>query len=153
MTKRQPSEHARAAKMIRAELKRHGIPAKVRARTASMMTAVDVDVTDVSPATRREIERFVGQFQYGSFDGMRDSYEHTNQRDDIPQVKWASVHVRHSDEMRAEAEAFCAGYWADWDSMSEMDRSDRIYRTLRNDQQGTEGYRFWQARKPRVRVA
>lgn len=147
------STHAAAAKMIRAELKRNGIPAKVRARTASMMTAVDVRVTDLSPATVREISAYVGQFEYGSFDGMTDCYNMTNVRDDIPQVKWANVRVEFSDEMQAAAEAFCAAYWGDWDGMREMDRQTRVYRTLSNDRPNTEGYRFWQARKPRVRVS
>ncbi len=153
MTKRTPSTQAQAAKMIRAEMKRNGIKARVTSSSASMMTEVTVRVTDVMPATRRAIEAFVGQFQYGHFDGMVDMYEHSNTRDDIPQVKFASVNVEYSDEMRAEAEAFCAGYWADWENMSEVDRQDRIYRTMRNDGQHTEGYRFWQARKPRVRAA
>ena len=117
-----------------------------------MMTAVDVNLTDVSPATRRAIEAYVRQFQYGHFDGMIDLYEYSNQRDDIPQVKFAQVHVEYSPELRAEAEAHCSGYWTDWQGLGELDRNDLVYRTLRNDGRYTEGYRFWQARKPRVRA-
>ena len=152
MTK-QISNHAAAAKQIRKHLKANGVAARVRSSTASMMTAVDVDLVDTTPAARREIEAYVSQFEYGHFDGMTDCFHMSNVRDDIPQVKYAHVNVRYSDELQAAAAEFCESYWADWDSLCEMDRNDRIYRTLRNDQPHTEGYRFWLARKPRVRAA
>lgn len=153
MTKRIPSEQARVATMIRKHMKAHGIAAKVTSSSASMMTEVTVRVSNMSPAAVREIEIYIGQFMYGHFDGMQDMYEHSNTRDDIPQAKFVTLDNRMSDEMRAEAEAFCADYWADWSELNEWDRDNRVHRTLSNDKPWTEGYRFWQARKPRVRAA
>lgn len=138
------STHAAAAKLIRAELKKNGIAGRVRARTASMMTAVDVDVVDLAPWTRRELEAYVGQFEYGHFDGMDDSYHYSNRRDDLPQVKYAHVHNKMSDELRAEIEAWIESYFAPGHDLSAW----QIFNDDRNFGRG-----FWQARKPRVRLA
>ena len=99
------SEHAAAARMIRRELKGHGIPASVTSRSFAGGTAVDVVIYDQLPATVAKIEAFVAEFQYGRFDGMTDCYDYTNRREDLPQVKYAHVHVRYSDEIRQAAEA------------------------------------------------
>lgn len=99
--KREPSTHAQAAKIIRAWLTTKGWPGKVRARTASMMTAVDVDIhADLTPAERKEAEEYVRQFAYGHFDGSDDSYRYSNTRTDIPQVKYTNVTVYYSDEIK-----------------------------------------------------
>lgn len=139
------SSHAAAAKMIRAELKKQGIKARVRARTASMMTAVDVTILqDVLPATLKQIEVFVGQFEYGHFDGMTDCYEYSNSRDDIPQVKFAHVSVEYSDELKAAAKA----YVAEINGIDEWERDRYEWLVI----QGTWGD-FWTSRKPRQRAA
>lgn len=144
MSKREITSHAAAAKLIRAELKKHGIEGRVRSRTASMMTAVDVDVEDLPPWTVRELKAFVGQFQYGHFDGMVDCYEYSNKRTDLPQVKFAHVHVRISEELRAEIEAWIESYYAPGHDLD-------AWRVFNDDK--SWGKAFWQARKPRVRLA
>ena len=50
--------------------------------------------------TTDEIEKLVGQFQYGHFDGMIDLYEYSNTRDDIPQAKF----VQSQRDFRNEEE-------------------------------------------------
>lgn len=138
--------HAAAAKMIRAEMKKHGIVGRVRARTASMMSAVDVYVTDLPPATRDALRAFVGQFEYGTFDGMTDCYNVDNRRDDLPQVKFAHVSNEMSHEMEAEIRAWLDSYYAPghdikpWEVFNVPSYSDRFAA-------------FWTARKPRQRAA
>ncbi len=90
MTKTKSSQAAAAA-MIRKELKKHGIKATVRSSSFAGGTSVDVTVSNLAPWVRREVEAFVGQFEYGHFDGMYDIYEYSNCRDDIPQVKFVFV--------------------------------------------------------------
>jgi len=103
MTK-QISDHAHAAKLIRAELKANGIKARVRASTASMTSSVDIYLTDcVAPWTVKEIEKFCNKFQYGHFDGMTDCYEYSNTNDNLPQVRFVFVHNGRSDEDRQRA--------------------------------------------------
>lgn len=147
------SIQAQAASIIRKHIKSHGIAARVTSSSASMMTAVDVDITDEMPATVRAVREYVGQFAYGHFDGMTDSYDYSNGREDIPQVKYAHVDVRFSDEMREAAREFCAAYWSDWNEINEWKQSDRVNECLHNDDPHTAGGRFWSDRKPRVRAA
>lgn len=147
MTKRAPSTQAQAAKLIRAELKKHGIAARVTSSSASMMTEVTVRLVDPTPEAARRIGAFVAGFQYGHFDGMDDSYHYSNKRPDLPQVKFASVETSFSDELRDEAVSWNAAYWSNWDEMREVDQDYRVWQTLQNPGP------FWTARKPRQLAA
>lgn len=106
MAKRELSEQAQAAKLIRAELKKHGIKARVRSSSASMTSSVDVYLTDELPATVAQVEEFCGKFQEGHFDGMTDCYEYSNTRSDLPQAKFVFVHNDLSEELRASVWAY-----------------------------------------------
>lgn len=98
---KQISCHAAAAKEIRQYLKAKGIKARVRAKTYSMGSSVDVYVQeDINPALAEELRLHCGQYQYGHFDGMIDLYEMSNVRDNIPQVKHVFVHVDYSDGLK-----------------------------------------------------
>lgn len=103
---KQLSTHAAAAKMIRQHLKSIGVPGKVKASSYSMGSSVRVEVSDITPAVRKELQAFVDQFQYGHFDGMNDYYEISNSRDDIPQVKYTFLEVDYSDELEQKAYDF-----------------------------------------------
>lgn len=141
----QLSNHAAAAAAIRAELKKHGLKARVRSRSFSMGDAVDVDVyADLMPAARKEVEAFCGQFQYGHFDGMQDLYEASNRRADLPQSKFVHVTVHYSDEIKAAAREYIAGI-----SGIEEWRRDQYEWMALNGSWGD----FWRDRKPRVRAA
>jgi len=82
------STHAQAAKMIRTELKKRGIKARVIASSASMTSSVDVYVCNQPKEVFEEIESFANKFQYGHFDGMTDCYEYSNTDENLPQVKF-----------------------------------------------------------------
>lgn len=97
------SEHAHAAKLIRKEIKSHGIKATVRAETASMTSSVNVYLENELPATVAAIEEFATKFQYGHFDGMTDSYEYSNKKEELPQVKFVFVNVSFTDSMKQAA--------------------------------------------------
>lgn len=139
---KQISNHAAAAKMIRAELKKNGIKARVRASSASMTSSVNVDILqDILPATRDAIEAFANRFQYGHFDGMTDCYEYSNNRDDLPQVRFVFVSVDYSDKTRAEAVALAEEMGYD-----EYDCGTVAHRILK----GSSHPEFWTTRKPRA---
>jgi len=91
MENKQITNHAAAGKIIRAFLKKEGIPGRVRGCAFAGGNAVDVYLENQTPAIREKVEAFANQFQYGNFDGMIDLYEYTNRRDDIPQVKFVFV--------------------------------------------------------------
>ena len=86
--KKEMSEHAKAAKAIRNELKAAfpGTQFSVRSDSFAGGTAVDVSWTD-GPCGQ-SVDAIINKYQYGHFDGMQDLYEYSNHRDDLPQVKY-----------------------------------------------------------------
>lgn len=108
MATREKSEHAAAAQAIRQDLKKAfpGVKFRVRSSSFSMGNGVDVDWTD--GPTRSEVDRIIGRYQYGHFDGMQDLYEYSNRRDDLPQAKYVSGSRSMSDRVRAELLAYVA---------------------------------------------
>ena len=156
------STQAQTAAMIRKHLKAHGIAARVTSESASMMTAVRVQLTgDPLPAARKEIETYCKQFQYGHFDGMIDMYEYSNGRDDIPQVKYITIDTQYSDEIKQEVYEYLCANFADFSDLSGnyVDNANAsagrewvstwVHRVL----MGSLNCDFWTARKPRVRAA
>ena len=152
------SKHAHVAKLIRAELKKHGVKGRVRAQSYAGGSSVDVCLTDEPPATVKAIKKFCGQFEMGYFDAMNDIYEYSNMRDDIPQVKFVFVLCEYSDELRQAAWDHARGHYADCEGAPEdlgeasnwrvgsFWASKFVYQILNGscDHAG-----FWSAHKPR----
>ena len=137
MTK-QISDHAAAAKMIRAELKKNGIKASVTASAYSMGNSVTVEINqDILPATKAAVVAFAERFQMGNFDGRDDSYNYDNRNDDLPQVKFVFVNVNYSDEIKAAAAEYLGGANAD----------ETVHMILNGS--GWMQTEFWNSQKPR----
>lgn len=100
--KKQLSQAALAAKQIRVILKKEfpGQKFSVTSENYSMGDSVRVNWID-GPKTD-DVSPLIKHFQYGTFDGMTDSYENTNSRPDIPQTKWVQVGRSISDETSAK---------------------------------------------------
>lgn len=86
--KRELSQQAQAAKMIREYCKSIGVKCTARSDSFSMGDSVDWEVRNVDPETYQQIKDYADQFQYGHFDGMDDSYNLSNTRSDLPQTKY-----------------------------------------------------------------
>lgn len=86
------SNHARAAQMIRRELKERfpGVKFSIRSRSYSGGSAVDIRSEPY--VDRQEVMAIVGKYQYGHFDGMTDTYHHSNTDESIPQVQFVQYH-------------------------------------------------------------
>lgn len=54
-----------------------------------------VDKNTPEYAMRRKVEAVTDKYTKGHFDGMTDSYDYSNRRDDIPQVKYITVGAYH----------------------------------------------------------
>lgn len=76
--KRPMSEHAKAANSIKKELKQKfpGINFKVKSSSFSGGNSVDV-AWDFGP-TSEEVNKLLYKYEYGTFDGMTDSYDYKN---------------------------------------------------------------------------
>ena len=96
----QPTEHAQAAKQIRAALKAAypKIAFRVTSKSYSGGSSVTVHWTD--GPTSHAVDAVLQPFEYGSFDGSQDLYEYTNVRDDLPQVRYAHASRSQSPEAR-----------------------------------------------------
>ena len=160
------STHAAAAKAIRTQLKKHGIKGRVTCSTYSMGDSVSVHVKNVEPWAYKEIDTFCNQFQYGSFDGMQDLYEYTNNRDDIPQVKYVMVSNDFDDSWYQKAYDYLRSEWSDYqdkpanynDAQNERGAVDwvssEVWQVLNGswDDRCSNGcVKFWN--KPHVKVA
>lgn len=86
------SIQAQAAAAIRKDLKAAfpGTIFGVRSEAFAGGDAVDIEWLD-GPTTD-EVKRITGKYEVGRFDIMGDMYKYTNQRDNIPQVKYVQTH-------------------------------------------------------------
>ena len=126
---RQVSENARAAKMMRQELKARGIKGRVTSRSYSMGSSMDVVILeDVHPDVYESIKEYSRQFQYGHFDGMIDLYEMSNCRDDIPQVKHVFVSIEYSAELKQKVWNYIRNVYANMeDAPEQLEESYNFY--------------------------
>ena len=151
MTK-QVSEHAAAAKLIRAELKKHNITGTVRARSFAGGSSITVTLNNEPPATHKAVTLFCSNIQAGDF---------TNTNENLPKFMFVFVNNEFSDELRQAAwdllretmhdfenapkcqkragEVRCGNSWGD----------DWVYRVLN----GSQDFGFWRSRKQRVLIA
>lgn len=92
------TQSAMAAKAIKEELKKAFpfIKFSVTSDNYSMGDSVRIHYTDGVKLSR--IEEITDKYQYGSFNGMEDIYENTNERSDIPQAKYVNVDRRRSED-------------------------------------------------------
>lgn len=109
---------AQAAKAIRRELKKAFPKTKfsVTSKSYSMGNSVQVDWTD-GPDTEA-VNSIIKKYQYGHFDGMTDSYEFSNNRNDIPQAMFVTASRHISNSILEAAFTFAKGYF-NW--MKEVD--------------------------------
>lgn len=153
------SEAAQVAKIIRTELKKNGVKAKVTSDNFSMGNSVSVELIDELPATYEKIKAFCADFEDGRFDGMTDCYEYKPNPKNLPRAKYVHVRNHFSAEMvqrmwswmrkhygslgdypESYSEARTA-YLADWSEYADV----AIWLELRNEKS-----RFWLAVKPRI---
>ncbi|MEM9151636.1 MAG: LPD29 domain-containing protein [Cyanobacteria bacterium P01_F01_bin.3] len=158
---KQISTHAAAAKAIRTELKKHNISAKVRCSSYTGGDSVTVSLSNELPATVDAVKVFADQFQAGHFDGMTDMYEYSNNRADIPQVKFVFVQNDYSNEIKQAAWDWCRNYWGGMEDAPESyaeacsylhkpsgERCSSLVHRALNEVRGG----FWSSRKQRVQA-
>jgi hypothetical protein len=89
------STHAAAAKAIRKDLKKAWPMIKFSVTSDSYSGGNSVIINWTNGPTYNQVNSLTSKYEYGHFDGMFDSYEYSNLREDIPQVKY----VQHSREI------------------------------------------------------
>lgn len=93
MTKRPMSEHAKAAKALRAEIKAMGVPVlSARSESYSGGSSVRVYIPMMGRKGFEAIDHLKYKYEYGSFNAMEDIYEYHSDRDaDIPTAKFVFI--------------------------------------------------------------
>ena len=83
--------HAQTAQAIRKELKAKfpTITFSVRSSSYAGGDSVRIDYRNGVPS--KDVYAIVNKYQEGHFNGMEDIYEYSNDRNDIPQVKYVLV--------------------------------------------------------------
>jgi len=116
------SSHAHAAQQIREKLKAAfpDVKFSVTSNSYSGGNSVHVEWTD-GPTTSM-VENISGAYQYGHFDGMTDSYDYSNSRDDIPQVKYVQERRTMSDKTREFITNQLTARWGDQLQQYEIER-------------------------------
>ena len=92
------SEHAKAAKMIRKVLKEKFSNTRFKVRSSIYSGGDSVDISWVDGPSEDEVDRIVGKYQEGHFDGMEDLYKYDNKIEGIPQVTFVQCQRELSDE-------------------------------------------------------
>lgn len=122
---RQLSSQAAAAKQIRQILKNAFPSTKFRVRSSgySMGDSVDVDWTD--GPTRDQVNKLVGHYQYGHFNGMEDIYEYSNSRKDIPQTKFLMLQRDISEQTYLECFEYIKKHFVNCDHLESVHKADQ----------------------------
>lgn len=123
------TEHAQAAKQIKAKLQKAFPGIRFSARSSSFSMGDDVNVSWTDGPTVKEVESLINCYQYGHFDGMTDMYENSNDRNDIPQSKYVFANRTLSKEYRAKIVAKINSL-----QETKIQLDDRGYVINRNDQ-------------------
>ena len=153
------TEAAQVAKIIKTELKKHGIKCSVTSENYSMGDSVRVNVYDLLPATLSKIQSFCNQYKSGDFDGMTDCYTYRDVKG--PSAKYICVNSHYSDDIRQDAWDYLLSYYGDMDNApKDFDKATNFYHpglcmhggTMINRLLSNDGP-FWTARKPKIKAA
>lgn len=119
--KKQPSNHALAAKAIRQEVKQAFplVAFRIKSRSFSGGSAIDVEWTN--GPTSDTVTKLVSKYQYGHFDVMTDCYDITNSRNDIPQVKYVQIRREVSEDIKQAIFEKCRETYGGWENLTSMD--------------------------------
>lgn len=85
------SPHAKAASLLRQELKKEFPRTKFSIRSQSYAGGSSIHIEWVNGPTSSRVDSIADKYSYGRFDPMTDSYDMTNVIDDLPQVKYVQT--------------------------------------------------------------
>lgn len=93
------SSSANCATAIREELKKEFPTVKFSVKSSNFAGGDSVDITWENGPIVQDVESITRKYQYGRFDGMTDSYEYSNSREDLPQSKYVQTRREINEEV------------------------------------------------------
>ncbi len=153
------STHAQVAALIKKELKKQGIKCKVKSSIFVGGDDVGVRIFDQPISVALKIEKYCSQFQAGRYSIDSDMYEYSNDRNDIPQVKYVSLWNELSLELKSEMYVFFKNFY-NWEEFPETFQDAQKYQIDERKWESVgmfiESQRaqiiFWKAKRPRIRL-
>ena len=136
--KRRTTEAGEAAKEIRQVLKIAFPRQKFEVSSKNYSGGNSINISYENGPTRKEVERYVRDFEYGQFDGMTDMYNITNRNKNIPQVKYLFVNRRMSSQLEKYLKEELADYYNNWNDLPEYEKNRLMY-DMFNDYSMTPG--------------
>jgi hypothetical protein len=130
--KRRTTEAGDAAKEIRQVLKMAFPGQKFEVSSKNYSGGNSIRISYINGPTRKEVERYVNDFEYGQFDGMTDMYNITNRNKNIPQVKYLFVNRTMSAQLEKYLREELAGYYNNWDDLPEYEKNRLMYDMFNN---------------------
>lgn len=106
--KKELSTVAKAAKLIRAELKETFPTIKFRVKSQNYTGGDSVNVHWNMGPTTDEVKKITNKYQYGHFNGMEDIYEFSNSIEGLPQTKYlfTNRHMKSDKEEKMDHNDF-----------------------------------------------
>lgn len=124
------SSHARAAKLIRQELKKVFPDNKFSVTSRSYSGGNSIDISWLDGVTIEQVNNIARKYQYGHFDGMTDSYEYSNVVENLPQVQFVQTDRRISENIINMAYECVRYTWQCFKDIKDIDQSsDKIMKT------------------------
>jgi hypothetical protein len=138
------SEVAKAAKMIRQDLKTAFPNVKFNVTSRHYTT---VSITWINGVTERDVNNLVRKYKMGNFNGMVDSYDFSNRRQDIPQAEYIFTNRQISTDVMSKMFNFVKSQYAAYTNASTINEyirgaeytAENFIRNLLNDQNLTNG--------------
>lgn len=121
--KKSISNQAAAAKAIRQELKAAFPTVKFSVTSESFSMGDAVRVAWIDGPTTKQVSAITGKYQYGTFNGMEDIYENTNDRSDIPQSKYVTTSRGFSEAVKMEMSEKMGLDWSEYNNLN-IERSE-----------------------------
>ena len=121
--KKQQSIQSIVAKQIRTELKKAFPSVKFSVTSCSFSMGNAVDIHWYNGATYKMVDDVVGKYQYGHFDGMTDSYEYSNKRKDIEQVKFVQTNRTITEDAIHRLNAKLKHGLAGFENVTDIDKA------------------------------
>ncbi len=121
------SEVAQAASLIRKDLKAAFQAIKFSVSSSSYSMGDSVRISWTNGPSSEQVNSLVCKYKCGRFDGMTDSYDMSNRRNDIPQTMFIHTDRRISQDMYNEAFNDAKSYLEDWDKLTAIDDCPRWF--------------------------
>lgn len=109
-------KNMKIGRIVKAELKK-AFP-NVKFSVTSDYNCVRVSWTN--GVTVAMVEAITSKYKLGHFDGMTDSYEYSNRRDDVPQVDYVFLSRDISEDIYEAKFVEYKKYYHDWENLNDM---------------------------------